>query len=782
MIFLLTSSAYSQEIYISGTVINTLTGSPVENANIRVDNFNYGTTTDSSGKFKINICSQNQVLVISCVGYEPAIIKTGISTSNIVIKLFPARYLMKEVLVSSQNEKPEGFNHSLNKQQTDLLSGLSKDVLRSLQMLPGVVSNNEANSVVSVRGGSTDENLIMINGIEIHNPFHLREYFLTGTGIFNAGMVKKVDFSSGGFPARYGGALSSILNIEYEHGREDDFSSTADINMTGINLLLQGPVDKRSSFVLGFRKSFINRMLHLLSSYKDIPDISFYDIQSQIDYCISGNNKLRFIFILSNDDFHEYPHNDLYGLPGREIISGNIGDKYTSYREIYNSDFGSSLIFAGLTLKYFINERVYIESKFSLSKAAEKRNYNMSKCGSTQYTGYPELFRSSVEVDDLFSSMKNSCLSGVESISFYLSSFYNLLLGGEIKKSSYAVDKFMHGIISVKENMRSFPGTIEYELPPNPEYNDTICAVNTFLISDIFVENQFRMSGAINLNLGGRAGYSDINKEIYLSPRVSLNYKFIPGANINFTWGYYYQIPGIMQIEGSSSGIKNARAEHFILGAGKKFGNDFSVNSETYLKKYSNLIPAERISTGEIKYNFDGNYAKGFAYGIDVQLKYADSCFSFLLNYGYLKTKERANNSGTQYYNRYADQRHTISANVTYKNENFEVGLNLFFGSGLAYTSKETYFDPTNKMLVWIKGKINSSHLPPYLRADLNISSRFELFDQQLTLYFNLMNIFNRRNVYGYWYTYEGENCRPAAEALKLLPVVPSIGFRYEIN
>ena len=783
MTFLLMSSAYSQELNFSGTVINTLTGRPVENANIFVENFNSGTTTDSSGKFKINTGSRNLFLVISCVGYEPARINAGRFVSDTVIKLIPVRYLLNEILICSQNEESEGFDYSFYKEQTSLLAGLSKDVLRSVQLLPGVVSNNEANSVVSVRGGSPDENLIMINGIEIHNPFHMREYEITGAGIFNAGMVKKVDFSTGGFPARYGGALSSMLNIVYNHGRGDRFSSTADINLTGINLLLQGPVDKRSSFVLGFRKSFINRMLHLLSSYKNIPDISFYDIQGQIDYNFSPLNKLRFNFIFSRDDFKDYPHTDKYCSYIRETILNNPVVNYTGFNEYTYSDYRSGNVLAGMSSTNFISENISLKSVFSFYREKEDRQYFMDKEGKSEYSGFPDLFRSTSENNKLSGGIRADYLSLVNRFNFYITDNFTLRLGGEIKNIYYGRELRKDGLISVKTNTLSGRDTIGYKLPRNPVYNDTINTAGTIQNINFYLENNIFITGGLSLNLGGRGEYSSLNNTINFSPRFNIAFTLLSGLTIKGAWGCYYQLPAFMRTENNISDLKkirNSRADHFIIGSESKLGNYLNIRAEIYYKKYSNLIPAERLSDGNINYEFNGNYGKGYAKGIDAGLSFKSADFFCTINYGYLVARENVEGSTGPGYPKFTEQKHTLSFALNYKNRGYEAGASFYYGSGLVFTPEYAVKD--DSYITWTQGEKNSSHLPAYIRADLRISMEFKLFNYPMNLYLNIMNIFNKRNVYGYRYGFKAEESEPRVEELKLLPVVPSIGFRYEIN
>ncbi len=275
-----------------------------------------------------------------------------------------------------------------------------------------------------------------------------------------------------------------------------------------------------------------------------------------------------------------------------------------------------------------------------------------------------------------------------------------------------------------------------------------------------------------------------MNKKTSLSPRIRLCCEVIPGTDLNMAWGYYYQMPDFMKIDNNTFDFSHTRfekAEHFIIGTETKIGEYVFFSPEIYFKRYTDIIPAERLSSGEINYIFDDKYASGSAYGADVRFEYSHNYFSIFLNYGYLIAKEREDNRNSPPNFRYTDQRHTFSGNIFYKAGRWDAGINVFFGSGLAYTPSVTSMDTVNHIHIWEKGNRNSSHLPSYLRADLRISRRFLLFEQQFIVYLNIMNVFNRRNVYGYRYSYQGKDCTAVSEELRLLPLVPSIGIRYEI-
>ncbi len=472
VIFTNTSSS-GQIIIISGTIINSTTGKPLEDANIKIENTDIGTTSDRMGKFKIKVFQDN-ILIISRIGFKSARLSLENSVSDTTINLMPAPYVLDEIIVSSGKDALNNFKYSLGKEEIERLSGISKDPLLSIQSVPGVVSNDEASSVYSVRGGGPDENLIMINGNEISNPFHLKEYPVTGLSIFNPLMVKKAEFSPGGFPARYGNALSSILNIEYDPGKIDRFTCKTDFSLTDLSIMIKSPLNKKGTLAAGYRNSFIKKMLSLLSDRKSIPDISFFDMQVQIDYLVSSAAKLKVNFIYSQDNFLDNSRTDMYGVPGQELLSGNIENKFTSFSENSKYNYKGNIISGNIYLTNCISENMMIESFVSFAREIENKNYFMNKEGRAYYYNSPALYKISREHNNISCVYKSTSITLREKLILHVNRSYDLLLGSDFKNGIYFKEKYSDGLISITENLKYLHEKSEYDVPRNPKYNDTV--------------------------------------------------------------------------------------------------------------------------------------------------------------------------------------------------------------------------------------------------------------------------------------------------------------------
>ncbi len=786
VLLLFISTIYPQTLRVSGTVINEVTGIYMEDANVLVENTNTGTATDSSGRFYLTCGIKRFYLLISHIGFKTARIYINRPVRDTLIKLKPVNYLMKEVHVHSPPEYVPEFLVGLRKEQVKKFAGISKDALRSVQLLPGVSNNNEATSKINVRGGTSDENIILINGIEIHDPFHLKEYPMTGLGIFNMDMVRKIEFSAGGFPARYGGAISSMLNVEYDPGNIDRFSSNIDISTADMSAYLQIPFGGKSSLIAGFRKSFINRMLYLLTPRENLPEISFYDFQCQYNYNITPNNGVKLNFIISKDVFNDYPHTEtiqryerasVFNLPSNRLVKY---DKYTS------ADYDCGNILAALNSTNNISESISAETIISFNREYENLRSYTDKKGTARYSANPLLFQNSSEIYNLSDLLNVDYFSFAGSLNLYPDKKYSMKIGGEFRKNIYTRHILPNGTSLVNTNLTDFPDTTISFTSFDPEHNERKdISTSTYLFNG-YLENIIRLRGGLLFNIGGRIEYSDINKNFSLSPRVQFSCPGPHNTVINAAWGYYFQTPGYRQLKCTSpsdTNTQNQKAEHFIISLEEKFSPAIKVQLDFYYKKYSNLIPSFRLSDGSIDYGGKQNSGKGFAQGIDAQIIAEISGISLRFCYGYLIARERNAGAGEPYYPRFTDQTHTIAADFNAKFlSKGEIRLNFFYGSGYAFTPSYLKYNGEYSVFEWTEGRKNSSHFPAYIRLDFGVSGQFYLLNNPLTIYLEVMNVFNKRNVYSYLYNFKKDTGEPVTETLRLLPVVPSLGIIYELQ
>ncbi len=215
---------------VHGRVVDGSTGEGLPFADVFVQTTGYRINTNADGEFTVSLPESGAKLVVSFIGYKRSSIDAGKYDSRLIVALTPTVVPLSGLIVTAvRKSNPIQNSLELGNAQIREFSGVTRDPLRTLQLIPGVSSDNEASAKVDVRGGTWDENTVLIDGAEVYDPYHIKEIALASLSIFNSDIVRSLDFSSGGFGARYGDALSSVTSIQYVEGTTDHIKGTADI-------------------------------------------------------------------------------------------------------------------------------------------------------------------------------------------------------------------------------------------------------------------------------------------------------------------------------------------------------------------------------------------------------------------------------------------------------------------------------------------------------------------------------------------------------------------------
>lgn len=298
---------------ISGFIQDKENGEPISYANVFLKNTSYGTVTNNDGYFYFKIDSiGNFTLIVSMMGYKPV-------EKNLIIKKNTAKKInlyMETVAIElgeiTKTGEIEKFKQdvrisTINLSNNDLRSSpvvLEPDIFRTIQLLPSATAGNDFSSALYVRGGSPDQNLILFDGITVYNPYHLGGVFST----FNTDAVKEANFMAGGFPAKYGGRMSSVLSILNREGNSKNFEGQGNISLISSKLLLEGPIPK-GSFLIAGRRTYFDGLWELIRkpiNKKRDNDLSpfpyyFYDFQGKINIDINQKHRTTFSGFLGDD-------------------------------------------------------------------------------------------------------------------------------------------------------------------------------------------------------------------------------------------------------------------------------------------------------------------------------------------------------------------------------------------------------------------------------------------------------------------------------------------------
>lgn len=783
IIVLVPSIARAQPRMVKGVIHDAVTAEPLGYAIVILKDRMTGTVTNQQGEFFIPCTQADEELLITCLGYKSRQVAVSPIDTMLTIALTPTSYLLQEVNIFAHSSLLD--ESSVNQMKGDhvaQMTGLTRDVYRAVQTLPGVSSNNEVNARFNVRGGTSDENLVMVDGIRVYEPFHLKEVPQVSIGIFNVDMVQKIDFMNGGFGAEHGDALSSVLNIEYRKGNAERLAGSAYSSFIDAGFTLEGSLSPKCLWIIGVRKSYLDFMMRLMNANPGV-SIAYDDAQGQISFDLSPMNTISLEFILSNDYFTKDPllrrsenwDKMLVGSRWLDVTRYQQNNIFADYR--YRNQF------ANIRWSNVISPILLLES--AISYANEQNNESQSGFLENQSVFHtePTYLFTQTQSGAFLNNLNVKTIEVQLSLSYQLTTLHTLKVGGSYQRVSYSTDRMIYLTDVRKTNLTmNYPDTTIIVYPPDPQYNDTTNLSIDSYKCNAYVQDQWQATEELVFNIGGRFDYFDMNKELSFSPRLSASYSFLPQWCLRAAWGIYYQTPTYSQLKlntASSNNTVSQRALHYIVGLEHHPSENSQVRIETYYKEYTDLIPVQRYSDGSLNYGSRDNNTEGYAYGLDIYGSMNLSSLYASFSYSLMTAKERLKGSGAEYHPRYTDQLHTISSVLSTQLGSRWLGsVRCFYGSGFAFTPMKIIHNQNLEIQQWVPDNKNSEHYPPYFRIDVRLEKQFTLLDCPLSMYLDIINILGRKNVFTYRYTYSSSG-DPTREPITLFPLIPSIGAKY---
>ena len=790
--------AQNQDITLKGKVLNGQTNEPLPFANIYLKDTNIGTSTDIDGNFHLTLPYRNGQLLISFLGFKTEIIevKKLNPLKKINVYLYPQDVYLQQVSVyASVKNKQDEIKVSALSLQSDKIKKISTampDVLRALQFLPGIAANNEYSAEFNVRGGNKDENLVLVNGAEVYEPFHIKEASNASVGIFNVDLINNVDLITGGFSARYGDRLSSVVNIEYRNGNRKEYKGAGTISLAYADGYVEGPISKKSSFIFGVRKTYLEYLIGMLNfDYEDIDRAkpSFYDAQGVLSYDFSPTNKLKFEFIHSGDDFRYNPTSANSFLNYQGDFNGQqafFRDKIETYQDNIGK-YNSTLL--DLQSIIFLSKNAFIKSNLSYYDQRDNE-YRIWKRSSSKDISADHIYfdrRSGTRENRAVLNIKT--LEAKTALDYQFSPFYETKSGISFKNIVYLQNFTDNHIIDNFNNIKHYPDTTYYsDTTKGVSFANELLNAKSYKLSG-YLENIFQIKNNFLVNVGGRFDYFDINRNLNFSPRISMAYFSKFGSVIRAAWGEYYQSPIYRQLAYSVASDTNTQAQHathYILGLEQNFSLSNSklsvlkIKLDLYYKNYNNLISSYFATFDRLAYSRH-NDSKGYAKGFDLYILLSLPDFYTWISYGFLDAKENnLTDNLIGYYPRYTDQKHTLTwvADLTL-GKGWGVNTRIAYGSGFPYTPRESYFDEKRDQYVWKKKPINSAYLPDYKRVDLRISKYFKFQHFVLKTFIDISNITNFQNIQGFEYKFDSVG-KPIIKKVYLWPILPSFGIRFQ--
>lgn len=746
---------------VSGFVTRSSSGEPMQYVNVRVVETKAGMQTNKKGYYVVNIPqSGSYTLELTLVSYRkithPFAIKTADENVTLDFEMQEEAIEMAKITVVGQHDaETREIKPSLIRRTTEdiqnVVSPIEADVFRAILTLPGVAPISDFSSGLYVRGGSPDQNLILLDDIDVYNPNHFGGVFST----FNSDAVESIDLIKGGYPAKYGGRLSSVLDVTNRQGNRVHPQGVARLSLISSSATLEGPWvwgKQSGSYMASFRRTYLEL---IKAFYDELPDYYFYDGHAKFNWDLDARNKLS--------------------------ASGYFG------RDRLKFDFGAAL-HLDWGNKTFTTQWVHLFNPTLFSQFV--------LAGSEFTSNFDQVAESGEKTFERENGIQD--LSCKAMMSWKPNNQHQTDFGFDFKWN----DTWLKMLTT-------------YQYDPNALPDVKVSS----LTSSAYIQDTWDLDELWTLQPGARLGWyktlklkpEHIASASYLNfdPRVSIRRKLGLNESVYANFGVFHQYLTLMSLGISTpfdiwfpldGSLDPGRSIHYILGYKRQLSNDFAFDIELYYKTYKRLLEYNEATdftwdntTGQLADTF--HLGDGYTYGADVMLRTAWRGLDGFVGLTLSKTKRKMEGlnldpftgEAVSFYPKY-DNSFSLSVVETFNlsqytgkqvlGADFKLGINLALNSGQPGDKPERiYFDGEDYQIIYsYKDRIR---LPEYFRLD--ISTKYEWVKSwgSIEPYFEVINIFNRKNVgFRNYRLSPGENgeIELVTEDSTQFPLLPFIG------
>ncbi|MDZ4666374.1 MAG: TonB-dependent receptor [bacterium] len=768
----LTPNAQTSKFTISGYIKESGSQELLLGASIAIPALKTGTTSNNYGFYSLTLPAGKYAFLVSYIGFEPKAFSIDLQ-KNIEwdILLQPASAL-KELVVSAEKQQArlsEVTRMSVIEipiQQIKDIPALlgEKDVLKVLQLLPGVQKGGEGNSGIYVRGGGPDQNLIILDDAIVYNAFHLFGFF----SLFNGDALKSVELTKGGFPARYGGRLSSVVEMNMKEGNKEKLKGEAGIGILSSRFLLEGPIIKgKSSFLVSARRTYFDALTRPFLPATNKAGYYFYDLNAKANYEINNKNKLFLSGYFGRDNFYfssKYADNaiDKGGLKWGNV-TGTLRWNHQYTPQIFAN---SSLVFS--------------DYKFQLY---QESTYNGSVYAMRYYSGIRDY------------TLKHD-------IDYRPNTNHTIKVGAQLIRH-----QFVPSAIVVKDD---YAGT-------NQEIKNTIYAWE----NAIYAEDDIKIGPRFRLNPGLRFSHFQVTGKNYFKPEPRLSMAYKVKSDLSIKGSYAMMNQYVHLISNTSVGLptdlwvpstKNTLPQtswQVAGGIAKDFiEKNFALSLEGYYKEGSNIIaykegasffdtdPADASVSGTNTWEQNITRGRMWSYGAELLIQKKTGNFTGWIGYTLSWTQMQFNelNFGQKFWARY-DRRHDISLVGIYKvrdetasHNGIKISGTWVYGTGNAITLPIAEYDapvhqpghPGSNFYYNTASQYTSRNqfrMAPYHRMDFGVQVQKKMKHWVRTWEFSVYNLYNRYNPYFYYIGYEPNSFKRTLMQITLFPIVPSLSW-----
>ena len=743
---------------LHGRITDRSSGESLSRSSIYIVEQKSGIVADEEGYFSLSFKTPGIYTVqISHIGFENRTLRVPVSGSHTLDIDLNSNAFLKEIIVTGKNSSDNIARPNLGVERLSI-SQIRKlpsfmgevDLMKAIQLLPGVHAGNEGSTGFSVRGGNPDQNLVLLDNTTVYNASHLMGFF----SIFNNDVISDLELYKGDIPVKYGGRLSSLLDIRTIDRMPERLTATGGIGLISSRLVLQGPIGEKTSWLIGGRRSYADMMIKL-SGDKSLEELVlyFYDLNAKISHRLSSRDFLSFNAYYGRDNF------------GVDVFGVNYGNTAAS-----------------LTLTHTFSDKLY--GKYSVNFS----NYNYGVL--TDIEGARIQWDASLH-DLMLRTDYSHYINKYLDFSYGLTATFHRFVPGNVETpdyGKYTIPRNLameHAVYWSNQQELSDKLVLRYGLRWTMFHNIGEATVYRYNENDVVADSVTYKSGQI---------YNSFNA---IEPRVGLIYKFSQSSS--FKANYARNVQFIQLANSSSSGspldiwffsgpnVKPQQVDMVSAGYFQNLmNNTLEASLEVYYKQMNNVIDfkdhADLILNKQLEKEL--RIGKGKAYGIELMVKKNSGRINGFVNYTYSHAERTIPgiNDGKTYLSPY-DKPHNLKIALNYElSDKFSLSATWIYTTGSPITYPSGRFGIKNEYFPIYSGR-NDSRRPDYHRLDLSFnykpnpkSAKRWKSEWNISIY----NAYDRNNPYMITYGYDHKSGIPYAESTYLFGVLPSITYNFK--
>lgn len=787
-LFLLSATtiiAQTQKHTLSGTVKDAKNGEDLIGVSISVSELKIGVATNTYGYYSLNLPEGKYTIVYSYVGYASQTKTIDLTRGDIALKVELAedKRELKELTVTT--DRPNSSNVESTKmsvvkmdikevKKIPILLG-EVDIIKAIQLLPGVQAAGDGNTLFIVRGGNVDHNLVQLDEAVVYNPSHVVGFF----SVFNGDAIKDFEIYKGGIPANYGGRLASVLDVRMKDGNSKQFSVSGGIGVLSSRLTVEGPIQKdKSSFMISGRRSYFDVFFPLTEQTKDVTAY-FGDLNIKTNFVLNEKNKL--------------------------FLSGYIGKDNLGTGSLFGIGWGNQT--ATLRWNHIFSSRLFSNTSLIFSRYNYNVDFNISPNLNLSRLNYITDF--GVKQDfSYYANPKNS-------IKFGFAATHHTYSPGEVNPIT-SESIILKDVLPAKRAL-DYGVYISHALKINNRLS-TEYGARLSMFQNVGKGRElvyaggtptYFSNGFINTSTIIDTTNHDWNK-VYntyfgFEPRLALTYVINASSSVKASYNRMFQYMHLIQTTNASIGaefwtpsdkyIKPQMADQVALGYFRNFSeNAIEASAEVYYKYMNNTVELKDDADVQFNEAIESQVLPGIgrAYGIELLLRKQRGKTTGWLSYTLSKSERKVDGvNNNEWYNFRFDRRHYVTFVISHEfTKRLSMSANFIYATGDTYTPAVAYFEfEGNKIIEY--GARNSARVPAYHRMDLSLTlNQKKMEAKPLWVFskrkfegswvFSVYNAYGRKNPYSIAFRTNELTGKNEAVKTYLFTFVPSVTYNFK--